>query len=77
MGSTKIPDKAEKLVKEGKVLKEMNTDKRTYYKVIGETEDHSVIFDKLKNDWSCDCKYGSLQKRECSHIIACKIKSVI
>ena len=74
MCATKIPEKAEKLVKEGKVLKEMNTDKRTHYKVIGDTEEHSVIFDKSKNNWSCDCKYSALQDRECSHIIACKIK---
>lgn len=68
-----IPEKGKKLFEEGKVVKEVDTQKRTHYKVIGETENHSVIFDKVKNKWSCDCRFGSLQKKECSHIVACKI----
>ena len=68
-----IPEKAVRMVREGRVKKEMDTDKRTHYNVEGETESHSVIFNKSKNDWSCDCRFSSLQERECSHIAACKL----
>jgi len=57
------------LFKEGKVKKELETDKRIHFKVIGETDIHSVIFDKEKNEFSCDCKYSTLRQKECSHII--------
>ena len=69
----KIPEKARRLVEEGKVSKEVETDKRTHYKVVGETDTHSVIFDKRKDDWSCDCRYSALQNKKCSHITACKM----
>lgn len=66
-------EKGKKLFEEGKARKEVNTDRRTHYKVIGDTEDHSIIFDKVKDKWTCDCRYSALQNKECSHIIACKL----
>lgn len=68
-------EKAKQLFERGKVKKEVETDKRIHFKVFGETEEHSVVFDKQKNRWSCDCRYSSLQKKECSHIIAARMKS--
>jgi len=65
-----VAGKAEKLVEEGKVKKEVETDKRVHFKVQGETEVHSVIFDKMKGEWNCDCSYNTLKRRICSHIIA-------
>lgn len=67
-------EKARKLVSEGRIEKEIATDKRIHFKVLGETEEHSVVFNRQKNTWSCDCRYSSLQKKECSHIIAAKMK---
>lgn len=66
-------EKAKQLFERGKVKKEVETDKRIHFKVFGETEEHSVVFDKQKNRWSCDCRYSSLQKKECSHIIAARM----
>lgn len=44
------------------------------FKVSGSTHNHTVIFDKLKNDVSCDCKYSSLfPGKECSHVISVKL----
>jgi hypothetical protein len=60
--------------KQGKVTKEVETDKRIHFKVQGETETHSVIFDKEKNEWICDCKFSSLKKGICSHVYACQLK---
>lgn len=68
-------EKGRKLFLEGKVHREVETDKRTHYRVIGDTEEHSVVFDKEKQEWGCDCRYSSLTNRECSHIIAAKMKS--
>lgn len=67
-------EKAKQLFERGKVKKEVETDKRIHFKVFGETEEHSVVFDKQKSRWSCDCRYSSLQKKECSHIIAARMK---
>lgn len=70
-----IPEKARKIFEEGKVTKEVDTQNRTHYKVVGDTETHSVIFDKKKNEWGCDCRYSALQRKDCSHIIAAKMKA--
>lgn len=51
----------------------MDSGRRDYFKVDGETEKHSVIHDKTSGKWSCDCKFNSMKGRECSHIYACKI----
>jgi len=65
-----IAAKAEKLLQEGKVKKEVETDKRAHFTVQGETEAHSVIFDKTKLEWNCDCNYNTLKRKICSHIVA-------
>lgn len=67
-----IRKKGEQLFKEGKVKKDFETDKRIYFTVTS-SEIHSVIFDKTKNTWECDCKYFALKGKECSHIYACKL----
>lgn len=72
--SGKTSDKARKLIDENKVRKDMETDKRVYFTVRGDTDDHSVIFDVAKNNWTCDCRFSALTNRECSHIMACKTK---
>lgn len=66
--------KAERLVTEGRVRKEMETKNRIHFSVQGDTEMHSVIFDSRKGKWSCDCRYSALTNKECSHIIAAKMK---
>jgi len=68
-----IEKKAVNLIKEGKVKKEMETDKRVHYVVEGTDEKHSVIFDKKTQKFSCDCKWSSLKDKECSHMIACRL----
>jgi len=71
--SEKIKAKAELLIQERKVKKELETDRRVHFSVVGTDENHSVIFDKTKNDFTCDCRYSSLYHRPCSHVIAAKI----
>lgn len=70
--SKEVKRKAENLLKEGKVKKEIETNKRIHFKVIGETATHSVIFDKEKGRWECDCEYFTLKEGICSHIVASK-----
>ena len=69
---TEIQRKGEQLFREGRVKKDLETDKRTFFTVTS-SEKHSVIFDKRKNKWECDCKYFTLKQKECSHIYACKL----
>ena len=71
--STDIRQKGRKLFAEGRVKKEVATMKRSHFKVSGETEDYSVIFDKQTEKFSCDCKYFTLKQKECSHIFACRV----
>jgi hypothetical protein len=71
--SDEIKIKAKKLLEEGKVKKEIETDKRIHFKVEGETEEHSVIFDKEKNKFSCDCPYFTLKEKYCSHVEAVRL----
>lgn len=68
--SKEIAKKGSELFKSGRVKKEVETDKRIHFKVQGETELHSVIFDKEKNRWECDCRYFALNRKKCSHIVA-------
>jgi len=65
--SKDVKEKGALLLREGKVKKEIETDKRIHFKVQGETEEHSVIFDKAKGELICDCKWSSLKKGVCSH----------
>ena len=73
--STEVSNKGELLFRDGKVKRELETDKRIHFSVEGETETHSVIYDKKKDSWSCDCKWSSLKRSICSHIVAAKLKS--
>jgi len=66
--------KAVKLLESNRIKKELETDRRVHFSVQGETEEHSVIYDKLKDDWVCDCRYWSLRQKTCSHIIAAQLK---
>jgi hypothetical protein len=71
--SESIIKKAKLLVEQKRVKKELDSDKRIHYKVLGDTEQHSVIFDKTKKTWECDCPYSTLKRMECSHIVAAKM----
>jgi len=72
--SKEVKEKSSSLLKEGKVRKEFETDKRIYFKVQGETDLHSVIFDKERKNFICDCTFSSLKKGMCSHVYACILK---
>jgi hypothetical protein len=52
------------------VKKEIETHKRIHFSVVGTEETHSVIYDKEKNEWTCDCRYSTLHNKTCSHIVA-------
>lgn len=71
--SIKTHQKGYWLFKEGKVKPDIDTPKRKYYKVHGDTEEHSVIYDKSKKQWKCDCQFFSLKIQDCSHTIACRL----
>jgi hypothetical protein len=72
MGLKEIEKKARKLFREGRVRLDFESEKRIYFTVYSR-EVHSVIFDKEKNEFKCDCKYFSVKQIECSHIKACKL----
>ena len=63
-----IEKKALEIFKGGRVKLDLETDKRMHFKVNGDSEEHSVIFDKEKNNFLCDCKFSSLKEGYCSHI---------
>ncbi len=71
--SETLREKSRKLLKNGKVRKDMDSEKRLFFTVDGESESYSVIFDRDKGTWSCECKYSSMKNKECSHIHACKL----
>jgi len=73
-GSETLRKKAVKLLESNRVKKELETDRRIHFSVQGETEEHSVIYDKLKDEWVCDCRYWSLRQKTCSHIIAAQLQ---
>jgi hypothetical protein len=72
MALKEIEKKARKLFREGRVRLDFESEKRIYFTVYSR-DVHSVIFDKEKNEFKCDCKYFSVKQRECSHIKACKL----
>jgi hypothetical protein len=72
--SREVREKGYSLFKQGKVTKEVETNKRIHFKVQGETAVHSIIFDKEKKEFSCDCKFSSLKKGICSHVYACQLR---
>lgn len=63
------------LYKQGKVRKDLETDKRIHFIVRSKDKDHFVILDKVKKEFSCDCEFFSLHQKPCSHIIASKFFS--
>lgn len=71
--SKKTERKGYWLFKQGKVKKEIETDKRIHFVVQSADKNHFVIFDKNKKEFSCDCEYYSLHLRICSHIIASQL----
>ena len=73
MSKISIEKKAQSLFEEDKVKKELETGRRIHFSVEGETEQHSVIYDREKDEWTCDCKFFSLKQRECSHIKASRL----
>lgn len=75
--SNEIMRKGNILFELGKVTVELDSDKRTYFTVEGESEKHSVIFEKGKKEFKCDCKFNSLHHRKCSHVYACMLKEKI
>ena len=72
MGRKEVEKKGRHLFFTGKVKLDLETKKRIFFTVLS-NEKHSVIYDKEKKKWECDCKYFSLKGKECSHIIACKL----
>jgi hypothetical protein len=72
MGLKEIEKKARKLFREGRVRLDFESEKRIYFTVYSR-DVHSVIYDKEKNEFKCDCKYFSVKQKECSHIKACKL----
>ena len=75
--SNEIIQKGKLLLEFGKVKKDIDSEQRTYYTVEGESEKHSVIYEKRKKEWKCDCKFSSLHHKRCSHIYACMLKEDI
>jgi len=72
MALKEVERKARKLFREGRVRLDFESEKRVYFTVYSR-DVHSVIYDKERGEFKCDCKYFSVKQRECSHIIACKL----
>jgi len=66
--SKDVEKKALQIFKDGRIKLDLETGKRMHFRVKGDSEEHSVIFDKEKNNFLCDCKFGSLKEGYCSHI---------
>ena len=60
MVSWKTKMKAYWLSKEGKVKKDLENDKRIFFTVETKNGEKSIIFDKKKEKWSCDCQFFSI-----------------
>ena len=71
--SREIYKKGFRIYRSGKVKIDFENEKRVYLKVRGETETHSVIYDKISKKFICDCKWFSMKNQECSHIVAAKL----
>lgn len=61
------------IYKENRVKKDMENDKRIYFSIETNKRMHSVIFDKIKNSFTCDCEFFSLKFKKCSHIYAAEL----
>ena len=64
-------EKARELVNDGKIVLDMNTDKRIFF-TVKSNEEHSVFFDKERIEWRCDCRYNAVKHKTCSHVLAAK-----
>lgn len=71
--SREVYKKAFRIYKSGGVKVDFENEKRIYFIVRGETENHSVIYDKINGKFICDCKWFSIKNEECSHIVAVKL----
>jgi hypothetical protein len=71
--SKEVRKKGYFLFRKNKVKKELETEKRIHFKVEGETNIHSVIFDKTRKKFFCDCPFFTLHEKKCSHIVACEL----
>jgi len=71
--SREIYKKGFRIYRLGNVSIDFENEKRIYLKVRGESEVHSVIYDKITKKFICDCKWFSMKNQECSHIIAAKL----
>lgn len=71
--SEEVRKKGLEIFGEGRVKKVLITPKRVHFSVTGDTEEHSVIFDREKNIWMCDCKYYALRGKACSHTTAAQL----
>jgi hypothetical protein len=71
--SWKTRRKAYWLFRNDKIRKDVETDKRIHFTILGDKENKQVMYDKSKDSWSCDCRYFALKMTDCSHITACKL----
>ena len=62
--------KAERLINENKI-KLLSNNRMAIFEVIGDNDTYNVMYNKVKNNWSCSCRGGSLKPgTNCSHIKA-------
>lgn len=61
------------LFKDGKIKKDVDSEKRIHLNVESDGRSHSVIFDKTKHAYTCDCEFFSLKLKDCSHIHAARL----
>jgi hypothetical protein len=73
MVSWKTKMKGYWLNKQGKVKKDLENQRRIFFTVETKDDKKSVIFDKVKKSWSCDCQFFSIKFTDCSHIKAAKM----
>ena len=67
--SRNIIKKAKELVESNRVTRDAEGYKRIHFKVIGDSEEHIVIYNKEKKTYECDCSWNTLKNRTCSHIV--------
>lgn len=64
--------KAKRLLDEERVILTLKSPDIVAFKVIGDTDTHTVLYRDGK--WMCDCEFNSLYPMyPCSHILACQM----
>ena len=63
--------KAQKIVDNDQLFKRSETDRYEYWIVKGSNGVHEIIYDGLRNYYTCDCKNVKLV--DCYHILAIKL----